>query len=110
MIVVAVNTHTGELAAFDRNSGVDLAVGYANVVVLSPFRARSGTLPAGQFEGLRKFPGADLASQVETLCKQSSHVEVMTLDADSRAAMGTNQLDLATRIPATRAGFAQGKQ
>jgi hypothetical protein len=24
--------------------------------------------------------------------------------------MGTNQMDLATRIPAARAGFAQGKQ
>ena len=30
--------------------------------------------------------------------------------ANSRAAMGTNQMDLATRIPAARAGFAQGKQ
>ena len=147
MIVVAVDAHTGELAAFDRDSGVDLvdavtagtampglapthsingaryinggvrstenadlAVGYANVVVLSPFGGRSGTLPAGQFEGLRKFPGADLASQVEALCKQGSHVEVITPDADSRAAMGTNQMDLATRIPAARAGFAQGKQ
>jgi NTE family protein len=147
MIVVAVNAHTGELAAFDRDSEVDLvdavtastalpglapthdingtryinggvrspenadlAVGYANVVVLSPFGGRSGTLPAGQFEGLRKFPGADLASQVEALCKQGSRVEVITPDADSRAAMGTNQMDLMTRIPAARAGFAQGKQ
>ncbi|MET8340964.1 hypothetical protein ABZV22_45290, partial [Streptosporangium canum] len=37
-------------------------------------------------------------------------VEVITPDTDSRAAMGTNQMDLATRIPAARAGFAQGKQ
>jgi NTE family protein len=147
MIVLAVNAHTGELAAFDRHSGVDLvdavtagtalpgvvpthnvngtryinggvrsaenadlASGYANVVVLSPFGERSGTLPAGQFEGLRKFPGADLASQVETLRKQGSRVVVITPDADSRTAMGTNQMDPATRIPAARAGFAQGKQ
>jgi len=153
MIVVAVNAHTGELAAFDRDSGVDLvdavtastalpgmvpthsingthyinggvrsgenadlASGYANVVVLSPFGGRNrtpparGADPAGQFEGLRKFPGADLASQVEALRKQGSHVEVITPDADSRAAMGTNQMDPATRIPAARAGFAQGKQ
>jgi NTE family protein len=41
---------------------------------------------------------------------QGSRVEVITPDADSRAAMGTNQMDLATRIPAARAGFAQGKQ
>jgi NTE family protein len=147
MIVVAVNAHTGELAAFDRDSGVDLAdavsastalpglvptqsingtryidggvrspdnadlaSGYANVVVLSPLGGGSGTPPEGQFEGLRRPPGADLASQVEALRKQGSHVEVITPDADSRAAMGTNQMDPATRIPAARAGFAQGKQ
>jgi NTE family protein len=152
MIVVAVNAHTGELAAFDRDSGVDLvdavtastalpgltathsingtryinggvrsaenadlASGYANVVVLSPFGGRSqasperGANPAGQFEGLRRFPGTDLASQVEALREQGSHVEVITPDADSLAAMGTNQTDPATRIPAARAGFAQGK-
>src|SRR5689334_7346798 len=147
MIVVALNAHTGELAAFDRDSGVDLvdaiiaatalpgagpthgingtryinggvrsadnadlASGYANVVVLSPFSGRTGPLPEGQFEGLRRFPGADLASQVEALRKQGSHVEVITPDTDSRAAMGTNQMDPATRIPAARAGFAQGKR
>ncbi|HVC23835.1 MAG TPA: patatin-like phospholipase family protein [Candidatus Dormibacteraeota bacterium] len=149
MIVTAVDAHTGELAAFDRDSGVDLvdavtastaapglvptvsingthyidggvgstenadlASGYASVVVLSPLGGPSGTLPEGQFEGLRRPPewGTDLASQVEALRKQGSHVEVITPDADSRAAMGTNQMDPATRIPAARAGFAQGKQ
>ena len=147
MIVAAVNAHTGELAAFDRDSGVDLvdavtastampglapthsingaryinggvrsaenadlASGYASVVVLSPFGGWSGSLPEGQFEGLRRLPGADLESQVESLRKQGSRVEVITPDAESRAAMGTNQMDLATRIPAARAGFAQGKR
>ena len=149
MIVAAVNAHTGELIAFDRDSGVDLvdaviagtalpgtvpthsingthyinggmrssenanlASGYANVVVLSPFGGRSGTLPARQFEGIRRSPewGTDLTSQVEALRKQGSRVEVITPDADSRAAMGTNQMDPAIRIPAARAGFAQGKQ
>jgi NTE family protein len=155
MIVTAVDAHTGELAAFTRDSGVDLvdavtascalpglvpthsingsryidggvrstdnadlASGYANVVVLSPLGGRSqtsterGTGSAGQFEGLRRQPewGTDLASQVEALRTQGSHVEVITPDADSRAAMGTNQMDPAARIPAARAGFAQGKQ
>ena len=147
MIVVALEAHTGELAAFDRDSGVDLvdavtaatalpggtptvgidgtryinggvrsadnadlASGYANVVVISPFSERSGPLPEGQFEGLRRFPGADLASQVEVLREQGSHVEVITPDTDSRAAMGTNQMDPATRVPVARAGFAQGRQ
>jgi NTE family protein len=147
MILVAVDAHTGQLVAFDRDSGVDLvdavtastalpgfapthningtryinggvrsaenadlASGYANVVVLSPFGGRSGTLPPGQFEGLRRLPGADLEGQVEGLRRQGSRVEVITPDADSRATMGTNQMDPATRIPAARAGFAQGKR
>jgi NTE family protein len=152
-IVVALDAHTGEVAAFDRDSGVDLAdavtastalpgmvpthringthyinggvrsnenadlaAGYATVLVLSPFGGPSqppqerGAGQAGQFEGLRRLPGADLASQVEVLRKQGSHVEVITPDADSRAAMGTNQMDPATRVPAARAGFAQGKK
>ncbi len=152
MIITAVDAHTGELVAFDRDSGVDLvdavtastaapgvvatvsidgsryidggvgstdntdlASGYANVVVLSPLGGRSqtapepGTDPAPQLEGLRRFPGTDLASQVEALREQGSRVEVITPDADSRDAMGTNQMDPATRIPAARAGFAQGK-
>jgi NTE family protein len=148
MIVVAVDAHTGELAAFDGDSGVDLvdavtascalpglvpthsingghyidggvrsadnadlASGYENVVVLSPLGGRSGTV-LGQFEGLRRAPEwrTDLASQVEDLRKQGSRVEVITPDADSRAAMGTNQMDLANRIPAAHAGFAQGKR
>ena len=149
MIVVAVDAQTGELAAFDRDSGVDLvdavsastalpglvptvsingtryidggvrstdnadlASGYAHVVVLSPLGGRNGTPSEGQFEGLRRPPewGVDLESQVEALRKQGSHVEVITPDADSRAAMGTNQMDPATRIPAARAGFAQGQR
>ena len=71
-----------------------------------------GADPAGRFEGLRRPPewGTDLASQAEALRRQGSRVEVITPDADSRAAMGTNPMDPATRIPAARAGFAQGKQ
>jgi NTE family protein len=148
MIVVAVKAHTGELAAFNRDSGVDLAdavtastafpggptpsingvryinggvrsadnadlaSGYANVVVLTPLSERSGPLPPGQFEGIRRSPewGNDLASQVETLRKEGSRVIVITPDEGSRAAMGVNQMDLATRIPSARAGFTQGKQ
>jgi NTE family protein len=148
MIVTAIDAHTGELAAFDRDSGVelvdavtastalpglaptvsinggryidggvrsaenaDLASGYANILVLSPLGGRTQIEP-GQFEGLRRAPEwrMDLASQVEDLRKQGSRVEVITPDADSRAAMGANQMDPATRVPAARAGFAQGKR
>jgi NTE family protein len=87
----------------------DLAAGYADVVVLSPFGGRSGTLPAGQFEGLRRFPVADLKGQVDGLRQQGSRVAVITPDPESRCAMGINQMDPATRIPAARAGFIQGK-
>ena len=89
----------------------DLASGYANVVVLSPLGGRGQTEP-GQFEGLRRAPEwrTDLASQVEDLRAQGSRVEVITPDVDSRAAMSRNQMDLAARIPAARAGFAQGKR
>jgi NTE family protein len=91
----------------------DLASGYANVLVLVPLGGRSETLPEGQFEGLPRPPewGTDLTSQVERLrTKGSRRVEVITPDAESRAAMGTNQMDLATRIPSARAGFTQGKK
>jgi len=88
----------------------DLAAGYTNVIVLSPFSLRTGPLPPGQFEGLRRPPGADLASEVAVLRRAGSHVEVVTPDDESRTAMGTNQMDPATRIPSARAGYEQGKR
>jgi NTE family protein len=149
MLIAAVNAHNGDLAVFDRDSGVDLvdaimastalpgtvpthdingihyinggvrsadnadlAAGCKNVVVLTPFSERSGPLPEGQFEGLRREPewGNDLGSQVEALRKAGSRVEVITPDDASRTAMGTNQMDPATRIPSAEAGFAQGQR
>jgi hypothetical protein len=93
------------------SENTDLASGYADVVVLSPFGGRSATLPDGQFEGLRRPRewGMDLEGQVKALRKQGGRVEVITPDADSLAATSTNQVDPATRIPAARAGYAQGK-
>jgi NTE family protein len=90
----------------------DLAAGHATVVVLTPFSERSEPVPPGQFEGIRRTAewGTDLASQVAALRSQGSRVVVITPDGESRAAMGVNQMDLATRIPSARAGFAQGKQ
>jgi len=91
----------------------DLAWGHARVVVLSPLGGRRRTPPEpGQFEGLRRPPewGIDLESQIERLRANGSQVEVITPDDASRAAMGTNQMDPATRGPAARAGYDQGKR
>ena len=89
----------------------DLASGYANVVVLSPFGGwADAPVPPGQFEGLRKMPGMDVKSQVAALREQGSRVELLIPDPDSRAAMGIDQTDPATRIPSARAGFEQGKR
>lgn len=87
----------------------DLAIGYANVVVLAPLSERTGPLPPGQFEGLHRPPGGDLASQVERLRAAGSRVVVIKPDPASREAMGVNQMDLGTRAPSARAGFEQGK-
>jgi NTE family protein len=112
---VAINGRRYIDGGVGSSDNAELASGYANVVVLSPLggtltpqEARSA--PVRQFEGLPRFPGMDLASQADALRRQGSRVEVITPDADSRAAMGTNQMDPATRVPAARAGFVQGKQ
>ncbi len=63
---------------------VDLASGHVTVLVLSPLGGRSGTVPEGQFEDLRR---------------QGSHADVITPDGESRAAMSTNRMDPATRTP-----------
>jgi NTE family protein len=149
MIIGAVDAHTGELAAFDRDSGVDLvdavaastaAPGLVPTVsihgaryidggvrsldsadlasglcercgALSVGRTEPGTIGSRPVRGPAQTTGVGhgLASQVVALRKRGSRVEVITLDADSRAAMGKNQMHPATRIPAARAGFAQGK-
>ncbi|WP_426625280.1 patatin-like phospholipase family protein [Leifsonia sp. McL0607] len=87
----------------------DLAAGYATVIVLSPFGGPDWRRP-GQFEGIRRFPGYGLDDQVEALRGQGSRVVVITPDPASLEAMGTNQMDPATRPPSARAGFEQGRR
>jgi NTE family protein len=87
----------------------DLASGYATVVVLSPLGGPRPERP-GQFEGLRRFPDTELAGHVEALRAEGSRVEVVFPDSESLAAMGTNMMDLAARVPTARAGFAQGRR
>jgi NTE family protein len=137
ILITAVDAHTGEPVVFDRDSGVDLvdavaastsngfgvppyrigdrwyidggyrrnenadlAAGYERVLVLSPFGGRS------------RHPlewGMHLATQVDELRAGGSKVETIFPDGDSLTAFGTNMMDLSTRPPAARAGYAQGR-
>ncbi len=135
LVMVAVDTETGEDYIMDRATGVslvdavaascavpgirppvtiagrrymdggvrsatnaDLASGYDRILILNP---------AG--EGANSF-GADTASQVAALEREGSRVLVITPDAASVAARGTNTSDPAARAPSARAGRAQGRE
>lgn len=138
MFIVAVDAHTGEPAVFDRDSGIDLAdavtascagpgapphtigehryidggyrsnenadlaAGHARVLVLSPFSGRT----RAPLEW-----GVHLAAHVDELRARGSKVETVFPDGDARDifAFGANQMDPATRPPAARAGYDQGK-
>ena len=134
VLVAAVNARTGEPVVFDRHSGVDLvdavaastssgspyrigadryidggyrrnenadlAAGFARVLVLSPLGGRT------------RHPvewGMQLAAQVDELRAGGSRVETIVPDTESLAAFGTDLMDPMTRLPAARAGAAQGR-
>ena len=121
VLIVAVDAHSGEPVVFDRHSGVDLvdavaastanggyrrnenadlAAGHARVLVLSPFGGRT------------RHPlewGMQLAVQVDELRAHGSRVETIFPDSSSRDLFDANALDPATRLPAARAGYHQGK-
>jgi NTE family protein len=85
---------------YRRNENADLAAGYERVLVLSPFGGRS------------RHPlewGMHLAAQVDELRAGGSRVETIFPDGDSLNAFGTNMMDLSARVPAARAGYAQGQ-
>jgi NTE family protein len=135
MLITAVDAHTGEPVVFDRHSPValvdavaascasgfaysigdrryidggyrsnadnaDLAAGYARVLVLSPLGGRSRT-PLDW--------GMHLATQVDELRARGSRVETIFPDSNALDAFGVNLLDPATRPPAARAGYDQGR-
>ena len=135
LLLVAVDAQTGETRVFDRDSGADLvdavaascavpgiwppvtigghryvdggirssdnadlASGHARIVVLSPLGADS------------PFPTPlPLRTVVARLRSEGSAVTVIAPDEASVAAIGTNPLDPATRIPSAEAGRAQGR-
>jgi NTE family protein len=135
LLLVAVDAETGETRVFDRDSGVDLvdavaascavpgiwppvtiggrryvdggirssdnadlASGHARIVVLSPLGPDS------------PFPTPlPLRTVVARLRSEGSAVTVIVPDEASVAAIGTNPLNPATRIPAAEAGRDQGR-
>jgi len=132
MLVTSVDAGTGEPVVFDRDSGVslvdavaassgngyrigersfinggnrrgenaDLAAGYGTVLVLSPFGGRTRTP--------REW-GFDLATQVAELRAAGSTVETVFPDARAGDVFNPDALDPATRLPAARGGFEQGR-
>ena len=137
VLITAVDAHTGEPMVFDKFSGVslvdavaastssgfaappyrigknkyidggyrrnenaDLAKGFLRVLVLSPLGGRT------------RHPlewGMQLAAQIAELRVTGSRVRTIFPDADSLSAFGSNLMDLSTRPPAARAGYAQGQ-
>jgi NTE family protein len=78
----------------------DLAAGHARVLVLSPL--------GGSSRHPREW-GTRLAAQVDDLRARGSSVETILPDGGSRAAFGAGMMDPATRAPAARAGYDQGR-
>ena len=131
LLITAVDTDSGEFAAFDRDSGVDL------VDAVAASCAVPGVWPPVTIGGRRWMDGgtrsaanADLAAgcsrvvvlapvaggfgpmasvarQVAELEKQGARVAVVGPDGAARQAIGRNLLDPARRAPAARAGRAQ---
>jgi NTE family protein len=134
MLITAVDARSGEPVVFDRRSGVDLVDAVAaSTSSGAPFRIGEGRyidggyrrnenadLAAGSrrvlvlspFGGRSRHPlewGMQLAAQVDELRAGGSAVETIFPDEASLAAFGDNMMDLATRQPAARAGYDQGR-
>ncbi|MFI6867518.1 patatin-like phospholipase family protein [Nocardia sp. NPDC050406] len=128
LLVVAVAAETGEPRVFDRESGVPL------VDAVTASSAVPGVWPATTIHGVRYTDGgtrsptnADYAAgcarvlilapiaappmdqEIADLTARGTRVELITPDEASLAAFGDNSLDTATRIPAAKAGRAQGE-
>ncbi|HAG59791.1 MAG TPA: patatin, partial [Arthrobacter bacterium] len=78
----------------------DLAAGYGQVLVLSPFGGK--TLQPLEW-------GMQLATQVDELRAGGSRVETIFPDSNSEHMFGANAMDLSLRPPAARAGHDQGR-
>jgi len=133
MLLTAVDTDTGELRVFDRESGVNL------VDAVAASCAVPGIWPTVEIDGhhymdggMRSVANADLAAgadvvlilvpapetsvagptlaSAELAALAPARVHAVFADASSLAAFGANPLDPAVRRPAARAGREQGRQ
>ncbi|MEU8617623.1 patatin-like phospholipase family protein [Streptomyces sp. NPDC048623] len=131
LLITAVDADSGELTAFDRDTGVPL------VDAVTASCAIPGAWPVAEIAGRRWIDGglhstanAQLAAgyervviiapsasgnkalhsparQAAALAAAGARVEVITPDAGSRRAFGRDRFDLTRRGPAARAGRAQ---
>ena len=132
LIITAVDAQSGEPAAFDRDSGVELvdavAASCAVPTVFPPTTINGRRYVDG---GVRSLANADLATGCDRVVviapvayglKRSQRIKhqlrglgtevrsvTVTADANARRAFGRNVLDPARRAPAARAGKAQAK-
>ncbi|MFD7320252.1 patatin-like phospholipase family protein [Streptomyces sp. NPDC059875] len=131
LLITAVDALTGELKAYDKDSGatiVDAVTASCAVPASAPAATIDGRrwidggvhstanahLAAGYDRVVVIAPNASgnkvivsAARQGAALAAAGARVEVITMDADSKAAFGRNPLDTSRRAPAARAGRAQ---
>jgi NTE family protein len=128
LLIVAVDTGTGEEAILDRASGVSLVDAVAAscavpgiwppVTIAGRRYMDGGMRSATNADLARGFErivilnplGAGTAEEAAALQREGSQVLVIEPDAASAAAIGLNPLDPATREPSVLAGRAQGRE
>ena len=133
LLITVVDAHTGEPAAFDRHSGVDLVDAVAASTAGGPPHSIGGRLyidggyrsvenadlaagyervlvlsPLGGRSRQPREWGTHLATQVEELRARGSTVETILPDSSALEAFGDTMMDLSRRAPAARAGHDQG--
>ena len=133
LLIVAVDTATGEEYIMDRESGVSLVDAVAASCAVPGIRPPV-TIAGRRYMdgGMRSTTNADLAKgydrvlilnplganedwmsiieEAEALEREGSRVLVIEPDAASVTAIGLNPMDLATRQPSALAGRAQGRE
>ncbi len=93
MILVAVNAHTGQLAAFDRDSGVDL------VDAVTASTAMPGLMPTHNINGTRYINGGVRSTENADLASGCSNVVVLSPFGGRRGTLPAGQFEGLRRLP-----------